>query len=57
MAPVAAVIAALERSEAHYFVSSGAQQLGLRVKDGELVTIVEYGWSVYTLPVCAGAGS
>jgi hypothetical protein len=55
IAQVAAVIAAIERSEAHYFVSSGSQQLGLRVKDGQLVTIVEYGWSVYSLPVCAGA--
>jgi hypothetical protein len=49
------VIAALERGEARYFVSSGSQQLGLHVKDGELVTIVEFGWSVYSLPVCRAA--
>lgn len=55
MAQLALVIAALERSEVHYFVSSGSQQFGLCVRNGMLVTIVDYGWSVYTLPVCSAA--
>ena len=49
------VIAAIERDEARYFVSRGAQQLGLRVKEGELTTMVEDGWSVRSLPPCAAS--
>jgi hypothetical protein len=55
VAPLGSVIAALERSETRYFVSSGSQQLGLRVQGGELVAMVECGWSVYSLPVCRAA--
>jgi hypothetical protein len=50
------VIAQLERNEVRYFISRGSQQFGLRVKDGELVTMVEDGWSVRSLPACLGAG-
>jgi len=32
----------------------GAQQLGLRVQDGELVTMVDMGWSLSSLPACPG---
>jgi hypothetical protein len=53
MAALETVIAAAARDEARYFVARGAQQLGLRVKDGQLVTMVEDGWSVTDLPVCA----
>ena len=50
-----AVVAAIERDGARYFVVRGSQQLGLSVKDGELVTMVEDGWSVRSLPVCASS--
>ena len=51
--PLPVVVAALERGDARYFVSCGWQQLGLRVKDGELVTMVEHDWSVRSLRVCS----
>ena len=50
MLPLAQAIAALERNEARYFVSRGPQQLGLRVKNGELITMLGEGWSVQSLP-------
>ena len=52
IAPLEEVVAALERNEVRYFVSHGAQQFGLRVKDGELATMIDDGWSVRSLPAC-----
>lgn len=51
-AEIEAVIAAARNDEVRYFVSRAAQQLGLQVKDGALVTMVEDGWSVQNLPAC-----
>lgn len=48
-----AVIAAIEKDGARYFVSRGSQQLGLHVKRGELAAMMEDGWSVRSLPACA----
>ena len=50
-----AVVAAIEKEGARYFVSRGSQQLGLQVKQGELATMVEDGWSVRSLPACAAS--
>jgi hypothetical protein len=47
------VIAAARRDDARYFISRGAQQLGLHVRDGELATMIEDGWTVRELPVCS----
>lgn len=55
IAELSAVIAAAERGEVRYFVSRGAHQLGLDVKDGQLVTMIDDGWSVRNLPVCRPA--
>ena len=52
MSEIAAVIAAASDEDARYFVSRGGQQLGLQVKDGQLVTMVEDGWTVQSLPRC-----
>lgn len=49
---LARVVAAAERGEARYFITRGGQQLGLVVKRGELVTMVEDGWRVQRLPPC-----
>jgi hypothetical protein len=46
------IVAAAERGEARYFITRGGQQLGLSVRGGELVTMVEDGWSVRQLPTC-----
>lgn len=46
------IIARAESGERSYFVTRGGQQLGLRVKAGELVTMVGDGWSVHSLPRC-----
>jgi len=54
LAELPQLIAAVERGEARYFVVRGAQQLGLRVQDGELVTMVDMGWSLSSLPACPG---
>jgi hypothetical protein len=51
---LAAVIDSAQHGDARYYVARGAQQLGLTVADGELVTMTEDGWSVYSLPVCPG---
>ena len=51
-AELGAVIAAATREEVRYFVSRGAQQLGLQVKGGQLATMIDDGWSVYSLPTC-----
>jgi len=51
-APLDAVIAAAMRDDGRYFVSRGAQQLGLQVKNGELVAMIDDGWSVSRLPAC-----
>jgi len=53
MVPLEVVVTSLERGDARYFVARGWQQLGLGVKDGELVTMVDDGWSVRSLPVCS----
>jgi hypothetical protein len=50
------VVASIQRNQARYFVSHGSQQFGLRVKDGELVTMIDDGWSVRSLPACREAG-
>ena len=46
------ILAAAECGEARYFITRGGQQLGLVVKRGELVTMVEDGWRVQRLPPC-----
>ena len=45
----------IEHEGARSFVSRGSQQLGLQVKQGELATMVEDGWSVRSLPACAAS--
>jgi hypothetical protein len=50
-----AVIAAIEKDGARYFVSRGSQQLGLHVRKGELATMMEDGWSLRSLPSCAAS--
>jgi hypothetical protein len=50
--PIEAVIAAVQRDEARFFVTRGGQQLGLCVKDGELAAMVDDGWTVRSLPRC-----
>jgi hypothetical protein len=52
LAELPQLIAAVERGEARYFVVRGAQQIGLRVQDGELVAMVDMGWSLTSLPAC-----
>lgn len=52
MQELASIVAAAERGDARYFITRGGQQLGLGVKRGELVTMVEDGWSVRRLPPC-----
>jgi hypothetical protein len=47
------VVAAATREETRYFVSRGAHQLGLQVREGQLVPMIDDGWSVRSLPVCA----
>ena len=54
-APLETVLAAIERGETRYFISRGSQQFGLRVKEGELGTMIEDGWSVRSLPACAAS--
>jgi hypothetical protein len=54
LAELPELIAAIERGEARYFVVRGAQQIGLRVQDGELVTMVDMGWNLGSLPACSG---
>ena len=56
IAPLQEVVALLERNEMRYFVSYGSQQFGLRVKDGELATMIDDGWSVRSLPACRDPG-
>ena len=51
------IIAAAEEGAARYFITRGGQQLGLMVKRGELVTMVEDGWSVRRLPPCDPAAA
>jgi hypothetical protein len=46
------LVSAAERGEARYFVVRGAQQIGLRAQDGELVAMVDMGWTVSSLPTC-----
>jgi len=46
------IVAAAERGEARYFITRGGQQLGLVARRGELVTMIEDGWSVRRLPLC-----
>ena len=46
------VVAAAEQGAARYFITRGGQQLGLMVKRGELVTMVEDGWRVRRLRPC-----
>jgi len=55
MARLEVVVAAIEDDGARYFVVRGAQQFGLRVEAGELVTMIEDGWSVRSLPACASS--
>ena len=52
---LSAVIASAERGGVRYFVTRGAHQLGLGVKNGQLVTMVDDGWSVGSLPACGPA--
>jgi len=52
MQELAMVIAAAESGRCRYYISLGAQQLGLHVRNGELVTMIEDDWSVLRLPVC-----
>jgi len=52
MEELVVVVEAAKSGRARYFVSRGAQQLGLHVRDGELVTMIEDGWTVLRLPVC-----
>ena len=49
MAELGAVIAAAERGETRYFVSQGAQQFALHVRNGQLARMVDDGWSVLNL--------
>lgn len=51
---LAAVVDSAQHENTRYYVASGAQQLGLKVVDGQLVAMTEDGWSVHSLPVCAG---
>jgi hypothetical protein len=53
MLTLESVIAVAAREEVRYFVSRSGHQLGLQVKNGELVTMMEDGWTVRSLPVCA----
>jgi hypothetical protein len=53
MEELVVVIAAAESGRVRYYVSHGAQQLGLQVRDGQLATMVDDGWTVLRLPVCA----
>lgn len=57
MEQLARVVGAAERGEARYFITRGGQQLGLAAKRGELVTMVEDGWSVRHLPLCDPAAA
>ncbi|HUQ76645.1 MAG TPA: hypothetical protein VM183_18140 [Burkholderiales bacterium] len=52
MARIEIVVAAAKADEVRYFISRSPQQLGLQVRDGELVTMIEDGWTVRQLPVC-----
>lgn len=54
MLEIAAVIDSAQHGNARYYVAGGAQQVGLKAVDGELVAMTEDGWSVYSLPVCPG---
>lgn len=51
---LAAVIDAAQHGNARYYVTRGAQQLGLKVAHDELVTMTDDDWTVYNLPVCPG---
>ena len=54
MLELAAVIDSAEHEGARYYVAGAAEQLGLKVVDGELVTMTGDSWSVCSLPVCPG---
>jgi hypothetical protein len=54
MLELAAVIDSAQDDNTRYYVARGAQQLGLKVAHGQLVTMTEDGWSVYSLPACPG---
>jgi hypothetical protein len=56
VAPLVEVVGLVARNEYRYFVSYGSQQFGVRVENGELVTMIDDGWSVRSLPVCDRAG-
>lgn len=53
MEELGVVIAAAESGRKRYYVSCGAQQLGLHVRDGQLATMIEDDWTVLRLPVCS----
>ena len=52
MEELGVVIAAAQSGRARYYVSRGAQQLGLHVRNGELATMIDDGWTVLLLPLC-----
>ena len=54
MLELAAVIDAAQHGNARYYVTRGAQQLGLAVAHGQLVAMTDDGWSVSSLPACPG---
>ena len=54
MLEIAAVIDSVQNGAARYYVTRGSQQLGLEVRQGQLVTMIGDDWSVYSLPVCSG---
>jgi len=54
MLELAAVIDAAQHGNARYYVTRGAQQLGLAVAHGQLVAMTDDGWSVSSLPAWPG---
>ena len=52
MEELVVVIAAAESGHTRYYVSRGAHQFGLHVRNGQLATIIDDGWTVLRLPVC-----
>lgn len=52
MLELGAVIDSVEHGAGRYYVTRGAQQLGLKVERGELATMTGDEWSVDSLPGC-----
>ena len=52
MLPIESVLRAAAQEKMRYFVSRGPHQLGLQVKQGQLVPMIDDGWTVRSLTVC-----